>query len=189
MTKRKPKGDRKVRTQFRKKHEVRRRKRDVTREFHAEGEDIAPAPTTERVSGKGVLSRKKTIVGELAESDDTSFHVVPEVDESQCLAGRVIAVYGLLSHVEASDGKRYECGTRQLLKDLATDDRHVVVAGDRVMIRPVGDCEGMIERVESRRGVLSRTTRGKRHVLVANVDLICIIASVAEPSLKPNLID
>jgi len=56
------------------------------------------------------------------------------------------------------------------------------------MFRPVGD-EGIIERVEPRRGVLSRTSRGRQHVVVANVDQILIVASAAEPDLKPHLID
>jgi ribosome biogenesis GTPase len=37
--------------------------------------------------------------------------------------------------------------------------------------------------------VLSRTSRGRQHVLVANVDQLLIITSAAEPRIKPNLID
>ena len=43
--------------------------------------------------------------------------------------------------------------------------------------------------VQERHGVLSRTSKGKRHIIVANVDLLLIIASVGEPDLKPHLID
>ncbi len=64
-----------------------------------------------------------------------------------------------------------------------------MAAGDRVWIRPEGEDQGIIERVEPRYGVLSRTSRGRRHVIVANVDLIAIVTSAAEPRLKPNLID
>jgi ribosome biogenesis GTPase len=80
-----------------------------------------------------------------------------------------------------------------LLKSLSTDQRHVVAAGDLVWIRPEpardGVCEGIIERIEPRRGVLSRTSKGRRQVLVANVDQMLIVTSAAEPALKPNLID
>jgi ribosome biogenesis GTPase len=65
----------------------------------------------------------------------------------------------------------------------------VVAAGDYVMFRPSGPREGLIERVEPRRSVLSRASRGRRHILVTNVDQLLIVASAAEPTLKPNLID
>jgi ribosome biogenesis GTPase len=76
-----------------------------------------------------------------------------------------------------------------LLKTLSTDQRHVVAAGDVVWFRPEGTEEGIIERVEPRRGVVSRTSRGRQHVLVANVDQLIIVTSAAEPRIKPNLID
>ncbi|CAN0374426.1 unnamed protein product, partial [Ectocarpus sp. 4 AP-2014] len=88
------------------------------------------------------------------------------------------------------------CATRQLLKQLATELRHVVAAGDRVWVRPEGEPpadgqpqEGIIERVEPRHGVLSRTSRGRQHLIVTNVDQIVIVATAAEPRLKPNLVD
>jgi ribosome biogenesis GTPase len=58
-----------------------------------------------------------------------------------------------------------------------------------VLFRPADGREGIIERVEPRHGVLCRTSRGRRHVIVANVDLLLIVGSAAEPGLKPNLID
>jgi ribosome biogenesis GTPase len=47
----------------------------------------------------------------------------------------------------------------------------------------------VIERVESRRAVLTRKIRGQKHVLVANVDQVLIVASAGDPPLKPSLID
>jgi ribosome biogenesis GTPase len=64
-----------------------------------------------------------------------------------------------------------------------------VAAGDQVLFRTTGNGQGMIERVEPRHGTVSRLIRGRQQVLVANVDLMLIVASVAEPKLKPNLID
>jgi ribosome biogenesis GTPase / thiamine phosphate phosphatase len=49
--------------------------------------------------------------------------------------------------------------------------------------------EGMIERVEPRHGVLTRASRRREHVLVANVDQLVIVMSLVEPNLKPHLID
>lgn len=47
----------------------------------------------------------------------------------------------------------------------------------------------MIERVEPRRGVLTRASRRREHVLVANVDQLVIVISLVQPDLKPHLID
>ena len=47
----------------------------------------------------------------------------------------------------------------------------------------------MIERVEPRHGVLTRASRRREHVLVANVDQVAIVVSLVEPDLKPHLID
>jgi ribosome biogenesis GTPase len=49
--------------------------------------------------------------------------------------------------------------------------------------------EGMIERVEPRRGVLTRASRRREHVLVANVDQLAVVISLVQPDLKPHLID
>ena len=114
------------------------------------------------------------------------------MDERICRRGRVLSVLGLMSVVEDESGNLYQCATRRLLKTLATDQRHVVAAGDCVIFRPVENSdpqEGLIERVEPRYGCLCRAVRGRQQVLVTNVDQLAIIASVAEPRLKPNLID
>jgi ribosome biogenesis GTPase len=47
----------------------------------------------------------------------------------------------------------------------------------------------MIERVEPRRGTIARSSKQRKHVIVANVDQVLIVASADQPALKPNLID
>lgn len=182
------KKPRKIRTEFRKNREVRTRDNDITRQFDEHGDRGSDAAHSERISGKGELTRQRTVVADVVEGADGET-LVPEVDESQCLAGRVLSIRGLLSDVQTIDGRRWRCATRRLLKTLSTDQRHVVAVGDRVMIRPAGEGEGFIERVDPRRAVISRTSRGRQHILVANVDQMLIVASAAEPYLKPNLID
>jgi ribosome biogenesis GTPase len=54
---------------------------------------------------------------------------------------------------------------------------------------PLPTPEGMIERVEPRHGVLTRASRRREHVLVANVDQLVIVMSLVQPDLKPHLID
>ena len=178
----------KIRTDFRKNRGARSRDKDLTRDFQQTDWDDDAHKSSERLSGKGELARKRTVVGEVR-TDDAGLNVELEVDESACLRGRVLICHGLHSTVQASDGKIYRCATRRLLKTMSTDQRHVVAAGDLVLFRPEGNDEGIIERVEARRGVIARTSRGRQHVLVANVDQVLIIASAAEPKIKPHLID
>jgi ribosome biogenesis GTPase len=49
--------------------------------------------------------------------------------------------------------------------------------------------EGVIERVEPRHGLLTRASRRREHVIVANVDQVVFVVSLVEPELKPHLID
>lgn len=175
----------KHRISLRKHHQGRTRQNDLTREFgQGAGNDDA-LTSGERVSGKGELTRKRTIVGE--DVDDPASALVP-VDET-CQRGRVLIAHGLTCTVESDAGETFECATRRLLKSLDTDARHVVTTGDRVWFRPMPNQEGMIERIEPRHGILTRSSRKRQHVIVANVDQLLIVASAAEPGLKPHLID
>jgi ribosome biogenesis GTPase / thiamine phosphate phosphatase len=180
---------RKVRADFRKNREVRARDKQGTHRLSDETSPLADAPQGERVSGKGDISRKRTLAGGELVEDDSGSRVLPDFDRSVCRLGRVLRGQGLHSMVRDEAGAIYQCATRRLLKTLATDQRHVVIAGDVVWFRPEGGDQGIIERVEPRHGVLSRTSRGRRHVLVANVDQVLIVTSAAEPRMKPNLID
>lgn len=199
---------RKLRANFRKGHQSRSRANDVTARFSRDdapdaegaaagaqqgalGDDAAG----ERISGKGRLSRKRTLAGARVVQDAAGEMILPDIDAAICVPGRVLRVQGLVSRVRGDDGRLYRCATRQLLKQIATGLRHVLAAGDRVWVRPAGEDgdaaqpEGIIERVEPRHGVLSRTSRGRQHVIAANVDQVLIVASAAEPRIKPNLID
>ena len=116
----------KLRAEFRKNRGSRSRQPDLTREYHAGDERGQDAARNE-----GDLTRKRVVVGEMGD-DSGGFGVVPEVDLSVCRRGRVLAVYGLASDVQSEDGAVFQCATRRLLKTLATDQRHVVAAGDWV---------------------------------------------------------
>ena len=179
---------RKYRAEFRKHHQAQTRRKDLTQRFAADASANDEAPG-ERVSGKGDLTRKRTLAGGEIIEDDSGQLILPEIDRAVCKTGRVLRVQGLVSIVADDDGREYACATRRLLKSLQTDQRHVVAAGDRVWFRPEGEREGIIERVDPRRGVLSRSSKRRQHVIVANVDQMIIVTSAAEPRIKPNLID
>ncbi len=187
----KSKGD-KVRIDFRKNHQGRRRPNDLTRKFQQDDLDDSQLASGERISGKGELTRRRTIItGDNqveGEQSGMSAHIGAQSDDT--LTGRVLRVHGLESVVRADDGTEYRCAVRRVLKNMSTDQRHVVAAGDVVTFRPEGTTlQGIIVAIHPRRGVLSRTSKGRKHVLVANIDQIIIVTSAAEPSLKPHLID
>ncbi|MBX6314562.1 MAG: ribosome small subunit-dependent GTPase A [Isosphaeraceae bacterium] len=185
---------RKVRVDLRKNRQKRTRANDLTREYHLGnplGTDVAAA---ERVRAKGELSRRRTIVQEVADGEEDTAAVADPaallaVDLSECVPGRVVKVHGLETVVEAEDGRRFRCGVRRLLKTLAIEGRHVIAVGDRVWFRPGGDEQGLIEKVEARRGTITRGYRHREHIIAANIDQLLIVSSFAEPPLKPPLID
>ncbi len=185
-----------------------------TRGFQQHGYAEEATVSGERVRTKGELSRKRTI-----ETDDGA--TMPRVDESICLPGRVVTVYGLDNLVQVEDGRRFRCKVRQVLKSISTDERSLVATGDRVWILPLSSPSpptplpqgegiksnspslpiplpegvgntmgvGVIERVEPRHGILTRASKGREHVLVANVDQVVIVMALKEPDLKLHLID
>ncbi len=156
-----------------------------TRGFQQHGYAEEATVGGERVRAKGDLSRKRTI----ATDDDGTGQVMPDIDPAVHSPGRVICCYGLDILVQTDDGRRLRCKVRRLLKSISTDERSIVATGDRVWILPVPIDEGVIERVEPRHGILTRASRGREHVLVANVDQVVIVIALKEPDLKQHLID
>ncbi len=183
----KKKSQSKIRTEFRKNHQGRKRATDLTRKY--EQDQLGDMSSHERVSGKGELTRHRTVVGQVSASGSDGLGVELQFDDPSIITGRVLRVHGLNCIVRADDGTQHSCAVRGLLKSLATDQRHVIAAGDRVYFRAEGSSQGIILAVQERHGVLSRTSKGKRHIIVANVDLLLIIASAAQPDLKPHLVD
>ena len=115
------------RADFRKKYQGRVRQGDLTREYNTgDQEKLEDAVQAERLSGKGELTRKRTVVDSdgSPSSNDGTETLIP---------GRVLSVHGLKSRVLADDGQVYECAIRQVLKSLSIEQRNVVVAGDRVL--------------------------------------------------------
>jgi ribosome biogenesis GTPase len=203
----------KVRVDLRKNRQKPPRDRGWTKAYQEHSFDEEATLNAERVRAKGDLSRRRTIITEDAPADaetKSTSSEMPAVDEGECLPGRVLRIQRLYSVVEADDGRLFNCVTRQLLRSLSIDERSIVATGDRVWFRPAvptarqGDAaapeaddtrespavlEGMIERVEPRHGILTRASRKREHVLVANVDQVVFVMSLVEPELKPHLLD
>jgi len=178
---------RKFRVEFRKNRSTRRRAGDLTRAVEADPEATAGHAASERISGKGDLTRKRTIVAHDMPPGRVD-GLAAEPTSTPTWRGQVLHVHGLESVVRREDGRTVRCTMRRVLRTLATDQRHPLSAGDWVRVRAGGD-EGSIQSIEPRRKELCRDSRGRRHVIVANVDQVMIVGSAGQPGLKPGLVD
>jgi ribosome biogenesis GTPase len=178
----------KTRVELRKNRSQPPRDRGWTRGFDDHGYENESTLGQERVRAKGDLSRKRTIIQDET-PHGTEQSEMPTADRATCVPGRVLRVHGLVSVVQTEDGREVRCAIRRVLKNLASDERNVIATGDRVWIHPTMEGEGVIERVEPRHGCLTRASRKREHVLVANVDQLVIVMALVEPEVKPNLID
>ncbi len=175
----------KTRVELRKNRSQPAHDRGWTRGFQDHGYENESTLGQERVKAKGDLSRKRTII----QDDKAAASEMPAADKDICIPGRVMRVHGLVSVVQTADGREIRCAIRRVLKNLASDERNVVATGDRVWFRPEMAGEGVIECVEPRHGCLTRASRKREHVLVANVDQVVIVMALAEPALKLHLVD
>lgn len=184
MTSDKP---RKIRIDLRKNRAPAARRNDLTRAVDQDDPGIADIAAGQRYSGKGDQSRRRTVIGEV----DADGNVVRDVDLATCRTGRVIRAVGATQCfvLDETSHQTYECSIRRVLRTMSSDERTVVVTGDHVYFSPTDGLQGVIERVEPRQGVLTRGHQYREHVIVANVSQVVIVVSVAQPHLKPALID
>ena len=132
------------------------------------------------------FQRDKTIKTQAARPD-TEIDALP--------AGEVIQVHSLFSDVLAEDGVQWRCSQR---KTLARVSNTQMIVGDFVRFSPspelndVSKFEGVVERIEPRRTVLTRADSFKQidsHPIVANAERMLIVASLHAPEVKWGLID
>lgn len=180
----KKRKEKKVRVQFRKNRSVRSRQNRITEE-QLESEQINDLATEERVSGKGDLTRYRTVRSVDGNSED----VQRAIDEARCVPARILTTAGLNSLARTDSGREYECTIRQVVRTVSRDNRNAVVTGDHVLVQPLNEEQAVVERVEPRYGTLSRQSGGREHLIAANVDQALVVVSAMDPPIKPNLID
>jgi ribosome biogenesis GTPase len=96
------------------------------------------------------------------------------------LAGQVIAAYGRHYLVETPDGRHYACYPRGKKSEVA--------CGDRVAFARTADEQGVIESVDARSSLYSRSAAHRKKLIAANVSQLAIVVAV-EPSFSDELID
>ncbi|MEW6253749.1 MAG: GTPase RsgA, partial [Planctomycetota bacterium] len=184
MPKKRP---RKLRVDFRTNRQVRRRPGDLTRRYASDTDKVEDIERSESVRAKGELSRKRTIL--------VDEHDVPVVAESEWRPGIIVKVHGRVAYVRDDAGLTWECTVRRILRTRLIASRAPVTVGDRVWFSDQsrshdGRRVGVVERVAPRTSALARRDRRQRaHTIVANADRLLVAASVAEPRLRPHLVD
>ena len=96
------------------------------------------------------------------------------------LAGQVVAAHGRHYVVETGDGRRYTCFTR--------GKSSAVACGDQVRFTRTADEQGVIEAVDPRSTLFSRSAAYRQKLIAANVSQLAIVAA-AEPSFSEELIN
>ena len=96
------------------------------------------------------------------------------------LAGQVIAAYGRHYLVETADGRQYACFPR--------GKKSAVACGDRVAFAQTADEQGVIETVDPRTSLFSRSAAHRQKLIAANVSQLAIVVAV-EPSFSEELIN
>jgi ribosome biogenesis GTPase len=119
----------------------------------------------------------------------------PDAEIDALPSGEVIQVHSLYSDVLTPDGTQWRCVQR---KTLARVSATQLVVGDIVKFAPSPELndlkknEGVIERIEPRRTVLTRADSFKQienHPIVANAERMLIVAALHKPEVKWGLID
>ena len=206
-------GKKKVRVDLRKNRAKPPRGNDITRAYAEDAAAAGDAASGERVRAKGDLSRKRTLTVDAAADGMPSadaacvrgrvlrVHGLASVVEAD--DGRVFrcAVRRLLKSLSTDERSVVTTGDVVWLRPSGVGSGQWAVGsqdtepGGASSSLPTAHCppptpsEGWIERVEPRRGVLTRASRRREHVLVANVDQLAIVISLVQPDLKPHLID
>ena len=95
-------------------------------------------------------------------------------------AGQVIAAHGRHYLVESADGRQYACFPR--------GKKSAVACGDRVLFAQTADTQGVIEAVDPRSTLFSRSAAQRQKLIAANVTQLAIVVA-AEPSFSEELIN
>ncbi len=122
------------------------------------------------------------------------------IDEAKANA-RVLEVYPKLCRVKLDSGEELVCSYRRAAvlgtkkKDnTEARERSPVAVGDRALVEKNSPDSGVVQGLTKRRNQLLRPAPGREgetvlHVLAANVDRLCVVASCQDPEFSEGLVD
>jgi len=150
--------------------------------------------TSQRIgSRKSRADTRLEVIQHAAESFNEHGVVAASNETEISENGRVLEIMGKIAKVEIGDDV-LDCILHMELRTIMSADKNFLVVGDRVCAKPddTGEHDGIILAVYKRDSWLSRRSGRLSHVervLAANVDNMCIVASLVDPPLRPALID
>ena len=106
--------------------------------------------------------------------------------------GLVIRTTGSWYNVLLADGTVVECRLRGNFRIRGSKQTNPIAVGDRVAFQPLDDGTGMITDIEDRRNyIVRRSTKLSKqtHVIAANIDLLCLVATLGLPRTSTGFID
>jgi len=144
-------------------------------------------------AAEGRMISRKSLRKELMRrrQDESPAMRLENVPEGELLEGTVVKSAGAGLFVDTPQGV-LTCKLRGSFKQFELEQENIVAVGDRVKVLDAGDNEGLVVEILPRRTKLSRTDpklKSAEKVVVANVDQVVIVSSVAFPKLRPRLID
>jgi len=156
-------------------------------------EPILPRGTHER--RKQIEKQAQGITLHTGHENTTRSYPEPPHEKEKILEGLVIEAGSAMCRVDI-DGEVWLCDLRGALKNPDSGYVNTIAVGDHVHVRNTSPGQGVIERIQPRRSVLTRPyspdvgkTSDLRQIVVANLDQLLIIASWREPYIWPALID
>lgn len=111
----------------------------------------------------------------------------PKVKEIFAIA-RIFGAYYELFHPTMGSKQAYLRGKLRLEQ---SDERNPLAVGDQVYAYPSTDSQNWVidSRLERKNYLIRKSEKGDTHVLCANIDQVCIIASLLQPETKTGFID
>ena len=106
--------------------------------------------------------------------------------------GLVIRTTGSWYRVLLADGGQLDCRLRGNYRLRGNKQTNPVAVGDRVLFEIRDDGTGVIHEVQDRRNyIVRRATKLSKqtHVIAANIDLLCIVATLGLPRTSTGFID
>lgn len=106
--------------------------------------------------------------------------------------GLVIRTTGSWYRVLETDGTQRDCRLRGNYRLRGNKQTNPVAVGDRVRYELQDDGTGVIHEVEDRRNyIVRRATKLSKqtHVIAANIDLLCVVATMGLPRTSTGFID
>ncbi|GAB4159156.1 MAG: ribosome small subunit-dependent GTPase A [Planctomycetota bacterium] len=107
------------------------------------------------------------------------------------MRGKIIRIDKAVAEVHSPQGV-FRCALRGKYKKGPREARNVVAVGDNVVFSRTSEAEGVIEEVLERSSRISRPdilNPKIEHVLLANLDIVVVVASIDDPPLNAGLVD